>query len=156
MRKRLAELTDSESARRQMKNLFYIHANLAEEKDPRIVLKFPLNYVEVRIYDIQIQFKMYLIPLHLQVLRITSPLDTEEVFITDITHRGELAKPTEAASNQPSTLDLLSVVVPFTIADATADLSVHDQYMSENVEAFGRKGKQAVADFKVGYYIFTY
>ena len=55
LRKRLAELTDSESARRQMKNLFYIHANLAEEKDPRIVLKFPLNYVEVRIYDIQIQ-----------------------------------------------------------------------------------------------------
>ena len=76
-------------------------------------------------------------------------MDTEEVFITDITHRGELAKPTEAASNHPSTLDLLSVVVPFTIADATADLSVHDQYMSENVEAFGRKGKQAVADFKV-------
>ena len=54
LRKRLAELTDSESARRQMKNLFYIHANLAEEKDPRIVLKFPLNYVEVKIYDIQI------------------------------------------------------------------------------------------------------
>ena len=41
LRKRLADLTDSESARRQMKNLFYIHANLAEEKDPRIVLKFP-------------------------------------------------------------------------------------------------------------------
>ena len=92
---------------------------------------------------------MYLTPLHLQVLRISSPMDTEEVFITDITHRGELAKLTEAASNQPSTLDLLSVVVPFTIADATADLTVHDQYMSENVEAFGRKGKQAVADFKV-------
>ena len=54
LRKRLADLTDSESARRQMKNLFYIHANLAEEKDPRIVLKFPLNYVEVKIYDIQI------------------------------------------------------------------------------------------------------
>ena len=90
---------------------------------------------------------MYLI--HFQVLRISSPMDTEEVFITDISHRGELAQPTEAASNQPSTLDLLRVVVPFTIADATADLSVHDQYMSENVEAFGRKGKQAVADFKV-------
>ena len=54
LRKRLADLTDSESARRQMKNLFYIHANLTEEKDPRIVLKFPLNYVEVRIYFIQI------------------------------------------------------------------------------------------------------
>ena len=76
-------------------------------------------------------------------------MDTEEVFIRDITHRGELAQPTEASSNQPSTLDLLRVVVPFTIADATADLSVHDQYMSENVEAFGRKGKQAVTDFKV-------
>ena len=44
-------------------------------------------------------------------------------------------------------LDLLSIVVPFTIADATCDISYHRSHMAENIEAFGLKGADNVAGF---------
>ena len=51
-------------------------------------------------------------------------------------------------SNQGLTsLDLLSVVVPFTIADATCDISYHRSHMAENIEAFGLKGADSVSSF---------
>ena len=46
--------------------------------------------------------------------------------------------PTEILLNQGlSSLDLLSTVVPFTIADATCDLSYHRNQMDEAIQAFG-------------------
>ena len=45
-------------------------------------------------------------------------------------------------------MDLLSAVVPFTIADATCDVSYHRTHMAENMEAFGQKGAENVENFK--------
>ena len=39
-----------------------------------------------------------------------------------------------------TSLDLLNIVVPFTIADAICDISHHRSHMAENIEAFGQKG----------------
>ena len=39
------------------------------------------------------------------------------------------------------------VVVPFTIADATCNFSVHPGYMANDISAFGLKGKEAVLKF---------
>ena len=50
-----------------------------------------------------------------------------------------------------TTLDLLSVVVPFTIADATCDISYHRSHMAENIQAFGQKGANNVQIFKTNY-----
>ena len=48
------------------------------------------------------------------------------------------ANPTEILVNHGlSSLDLLSTVVPFTIADATCDLSYHRNQMDEAIQAFG-------------------
>ena len=52
------------------------------------------------------------------------------------------------AQDDSGALLLINVVVPFTIADATADLSVHPQYMADDISAFGQTGKQAVLTFK--------
>ena len=57
-------------------------------------------------------------------------------------------KSADVFENQGLTnLDLLSVVVPFTIADATCDISYHRSHMAENIEAFGLKGADNVAGF---------
>ena len=45
-------------------------------------------------------------------------------------------------------LDLLSTVVPFTIADATCDLSYHRNQMDESIQAFGQSGAENVENFK--------
>ena len=45
-------------------------------------------------------------------------------------------------------LDLMSTVVPFTIADATCDLSYHRNQMDENIQAFGQSGADNVENFK--------
>ena len=45
-------------------------------------------------------------------------------------------------------LDLLSTVVPFTIADATCDLSYHRNQMDESIQAFGQSGADNVENFK--------
>ena len=34
-------------SRNQMKNLFFIHADVTNANDPNVVLKFPRNHVEV-------------------------------------------------------------------------------------------------------------
>ena len=47
-----------------------------------------------------------------------------------------------------TSLDLLSAVVPYTIADATCDVSYHRSHMSEDMEAFGQKGADDVEAFK--------
>lgn len=47
-----------------------------------------------------------------------------------------------------SNLDLLSLVVDFTVADAICDLSVHEPMMAPNVTAFGASGKEEVLKFK--------
>ena len=54
----------------------------------------------------------------------------------------------EANQDDSGSLQLLKQVIPFTIADATADLSVHPQYMAEDITAFGLTGKEAVLAFK--------
>ena len=41
----------------------------------------------------------------------------------------------------------IRVVVPFTIADATCDISYHRSHMAENIEAFGLKGADSVSSF---------
>ena len=50
-----------------------------------------------------------------------------------------------------TSLDLLSVVVPFTIADATCDISYHRSHMAEDIQAFGQKGADNVQSFKTNY-----
>jgi len=45
-------------------------------------------------------------------------------------------------------LNLLEVVIPFTIADALCDTSFHGPLLAKNVEAFGAIGKQQVLEFK--------
>ena len=50
-----------------------------------------------------------------------------------------------------TSLDLLNIVVPFTIADAICDISYHRSHMAENIEAFGQKGIENVHAFKSNY-----
>ena len=47
-----------------------------------------------------------------------------------------------------SSLDLLSSVAPFTIADAIADVSYHRTHMANEMEAFGQTGADNVEHFK--------
>ena len=61
--------------------------------------------------------------------------EEEEVLVSNVAIQGEM----EPNHHQPDlgSLRLLSVVVPFTVADATCDLSVHPQFMANDITAFG-------------------
>ena len=59
------------------------------------------------------------------------------------------AQDVEVKYNQGLTnLDLLSSVIPFTIADAVCDVSYHRAQMADDMEAFGQKGADNVEAFK--------
>ena len=49
--------------------------------------------------------------------------------------------PSDAELVDSGSLSLLSVAVPYSIADAVVDLSFQPQHMTEDMTAFGLKGK---------------
>ena len=47
LKQELKALTQSERCQKQMRNLFFIHADLNDLEQPKVVLKFPVNHVEI-------------------------------------------------------------------------------------------------------------
>ena len=88
--------------------------------------------------------------VHLKSVNLDEVLEYDEIkekFTNSIITNGN-ASSIDVLQNQGLTnLDLLSAVVPFTIADATCDISYHRSHMAENIEAFGLKGADNVAAF---------
>lgn len=88
--------------------------------------------------------------VHLKSVNLDEVLEYDEIkekFTNSIITNGN-ASSKDVLQNQGLTnLDLLSAVVPFTIADATCDISYHRSHMAENIEAFGLKGADNVAAF---------
>ena len=92
--------------------------------------------------------------LHLKSIQMNELLEYDEehdkfyhsVITDNNTNQSEVLK-----HQGLTTLDLLSVVVPFTIADATCDISYHRSHMAENIQAFGQKGADNVQKFKSNY-----
>ena len=88
--------------------------------------------------------------VHLKSVTLDEVLQYDEIkekFTNSIITKGN-ASSIDVLQNQGLTnLDLLSAVVPFTIADATCDISYHRSHMAENIEAFGLKGADNVAAF---------
>jgi len=104
-------------------NLTYLHAMVLDPQAPKVHLK-SVNLDEVLEYD-----------------------EIKEKFTNSINTNGN-AGSIDVLQNQGLTnLDLLCAVVPFTIADATCDISYHRSHMAENIEAFGLKGADNVAAF---------
>ena len=54
---------------------------------------------------------------------------------------GDQSTPTDAELVDSGSLSLLSVAVPYSIADAVVDLSFQPQHMTEDMTAFGLRGK---------------
>merc|ERR1711862_655199 len=107
-------------------NLTYLHALVTPKESPKVHLK-SLDMVELLEYDEKLD------------MLISSILS------------GNTSK-SQVIKNQGLTnLDLLSVAVPFTIADATCDTSYHRSHMDENIHAFGQKGADNVQSFKTNY-----
>ena len=78
--------------------------------------------------------------------------DSEPHFLQDIETDGAIpdqpVPPKRLSSNGLTGFDMLDVVVPFTIADAVCDTDFAVGRMSENVDAFGVVGHDAVVKFK--------
>ena len=107
------------------KNLNFIHA-LNKEDPPKVALKFGRHYGEV---------------LHVdkETCKITTIVKNEDQDQND--GRVHLNKGL-------SSLDIMSLVVPYTIADAICDLAFHPQFHAADMTAFGQEGADNVMAFK--------
>ena len=122
-----------------MKNWCYVHAHCENQNDLRIDLKFCDSTNKQSIYsetlivnkDVKNEYKV------IDILgdNILSWKETEQVLSPS--YNGNI-----------TSLDLLKVVIPFTIADATCDTSFHGPHLANNAEAFGVCGKEKVLEFK--------
>ena len=106
------------------KNLQFLHAKV-HENPPRIELKYGRTWAEILHCDMKIN-KI----IKNEIIQVDPDLSPEVKKVNGLT-----------------TLDLLSVVVPFTIADATCDLGYHRPHMAEDIEAFGLKGADKIEAF---------
>ncbi len=105
-------------------NLTFLHA-VTDSDAPKVILKFSNTVCN-------------------QILVV----DKESFKITEIQSEGEQHENAEIFRNDGlSALDLLSVVVPYTIADAICDLTFHRPHMSDDITAFGQNGADNVMAF---------
>ena len=122
-----------------MKNLYYVHVDTESKNGPQIHLKFFIPATK---------------STYSETLSISS--ESEDHFkITDITNddfcqteKVDDLPITTAFNGKITSLDLLNVVIPFTVADALCDTAFHGPHLAEHVEAFGAKGKSIVLAFK--------
>lgn len=105
-------------------NLHFLHAKV-HENPPQIELKCGGNFREILHCDMEIN----------------------KIIRNAIFQVNPVLSPEVKVVNGLTTLDLLSVVVPFTIADATCDLGYHRPHMAEDIEAFGLKGADEIEAF---------
>ena len=123
----------------QQQNCCVLHADIEDVKFPKINLKFYDSFGTSSVYEETLQLSKH----------------TNESFkIHDIQSKNaDLLEKTECtASIQQSLnitpLDLLKVVIPFAIADVVCDTSFHPEFLAEDVESHGVKGKRQVLEFK--------
>ena len=122
-----------------MHNLVFLQA-LASENPPTIKLQFQNKghiYTETLLCDVTDMPLSY----ENDSVKIGNIVAQEELPVNEV----EIVK---AGTNDLTSLDLLSVVVPFTVADAICNTSYHTSQVSDDIEAFGQKGKEAVLNFK--------
>ena len=105
-------------------NLDFLHAKV-HENPPQIQLKCGNKWKEILHCDAK-----------------TGKIIKNETFQEDPDLNPEVLK-----INGLTSLDLLSAVVPFTIADAICDLGYHRPHMAEDIEAFGLKGADKIQAF---------
>jgi hypothetical protein len=118
-----------------------LHADIKDEKHPQIHLKFCDSTATKVVYSETL---------------FTTKNDKGSYKISDIknseivlSEEGLMLFQGDVVDTQKITpLQLLSVVVPFTIADALCDTSFHEPLLAENVKAFGAIGKEQVLEFK--------
>ena len=124
------------SFRSLLTNCCYLHADVKDEKSPKIHLKFCDTTGTRTVYS---------------ETWFLGKEKTDNFQIKDF-HHTDFSALKEVASTHitqgVTSLDLLNVVIPFTIADALCDTAFHEPYLAEHVEAFGARGKTQVLEFK--------
>ena len=120
-------------------NCCVLHADIEDVKFPKINLKFYDSFGTSSVYEETLQLSKH----------------TNESFkIHDIQSKdADLLEKTECTTSIKQSLnitplDLLKVVIPFAIADVVCDTSFHPEFLAEDVESHGVKGKRQVLEFK--------
>ena len=133
------KVSDGFDFKRLLQDCCYLHADINNKEHPKIHLKFG-GSVTGKTHQ-SIYSETLLLEKSDNVEYKISGFDSNDIPAFKIEEYGERV-------DSITSLDLLSIVIPFAIADVICDTSFHEAHLAQNVTAFGATGKQEVLRFK--------
>lgn len=133
-----------------LKNCYFLHANVKDESQPQILMKFIPFESTTGVVSANGAGSVE----YLETIFLKRDIGTNDYHITNLsrlTTQDEKGTSSISAEDNHNVtfLDLLNVVIPFAIADALCDTPTYfEPHLADHVEAYGVTGKAQVSEFK--------